>query len=151
MTKSAVQRAEDILDRWVGTATSTRQDEAATRPQSPAASQNDARPVARAEVLLDGSGRKASGQGALQTVARGYVAMALSVQKRADAFKGNWQKAVQQARREQEEKAAQAEGPKAARNAAREERRGEKTLNKLVGVTKQVAEETAEGAAEAAA
>ncbi len=151
MTKSAVQRAEDILNRWGRPTASMPQDKAAMRPQSPAGSEDDARPVARAEALLDGAGRKSSGQGALQTVARGYVAMALSVQKRADAFKRNWQKAVQQARREQEEKAAQTEGPKAARNVAREERRGEKTLNKLVGVTKQVAEEAAEGAAETAA
>ena len=146
MNQTATERAEALLTRWEQRLSqSNRQPPPATTEGTTEAGNA----VQRAEALLAGKGPKAdspessslnsSGRGLVGAAARVYVALAAKTGEIVTPVVKTWQESVDEARREQEQKAAQTQGGPGAKQEGTDEKEGEKALGK-----------TADTAAEAA-
>ena len=160
-TQSATARADALLTLWGQrlnpAGNNTPSDEAGTKSPGlpPAGTATHPEPaldmVRRADSLLDRLGHRLSGRGLVETVAYGYVAVAIRTGRVADAAQKTWQESVQAALRQQEQQAARTGGGGAARQVAAEEKKGEQVLKQTETDAEGDAEKGVDVAAEVAA
>lgn len=153
---SATERADALLTRWGQSLNPVRRPaplaEEASRPTADAPrAAPDPRPVQRADSLLGRVGHRLSGRGLVEAAAYGYVAVAIRTGRAANAAQETWQKSVQAARKQQEQRTAQTGGARAARQVAADEKKGEQVLKQTEEDAKSDAEKGVDVAADAAA
>lgn len=153
---SATERADALLTRWGQSLNPTGRPAPLTEeaPQPPAdAPHTDPDPgtVRRADSLLGRVGHRLSGRGLVEAAAYGYVALAIRTGRAANAAQKTWQESVQAARKQQEQRAAQTGGARAARQVAADEKKGEQVLTQTEKDAESDAEKGADVAASAAA
>ena len=150
LNQSATERADALLTRWGQRLSPARQsaghgdDDRAMRPEPEAGT------VGQADSLLGRLGHRLSGRGLVEAAAYGYVALALQTGRAANTVQKTWQESVEDARRQQEQRAAQAGGPRAARRVTAEEKKGEQVLKQTEADVEGDAEQAADVAGSAA-
>ncbi len=134
--QSATERADALLTRW-GQRLS--QSEKQTPPPTAEAATGTGGVMQRAEARLEGDGPKTGGRGLVGMTARVYVALAAKNGEMVDPIVKTWQESVDEARREQEQKAAQTQGTPGAQQEGADEKEGEKALGKTAGAATEAA------------
>ncbi len=131
-SQSATERADALLTRWG-------QRLSLTNRQTPPDKTKSGKAVRRAKSQPTGAEAKSSGRGLLGVTARVYVAVAAKTGEIVDPIAKSWQESVNEARREQEQKAAQTQGEPSAGQEGSDEKEGEQTLKKTAGAATEAA------------
>jgi len=151
---SAIERADALLTHWGQSLNPMKKP--APSAEAPAAGpvpRPEPAPKAtrRADSLLGRVGHRLSGRGLVETAAYGYVAVAIRTGRAANAAQKAWQESVQAALKQQEQRAAQTGGARAAQQVAADEKKGEQVLKQTEEDAKSDAEKGVDVAADAAA
>ena len=149
--QTATERAEALLTRWEQRLSQSGKQ---TPPATTEGTTEAESAVQRAEALLGGKGAKAegpessgpessgpksSGRGLMGAAAHVYVALAAKTGEVVTPVVKNWQASVDEARREQEQKAAQDPNKPNAQQEGSDEKEGEKALGKTADATAEAA------------
>lgn len=131
-TQSATERADALLTHW-GERLS-RSDK-----QTPPDTTEAGGAGRRAETLAGDAKPKISGRGFMAATARVYVALAAKTGEGVTLIVQTWQQSVDEARREQEQRAARSQGTPGAQQEGTDEKEGEQTLKKTAGAATEAA------------
>jgi hypothetical protein len=135
---SAVERADALLTRW-GQRLSPADKPVPPDTAKPMPSETQGKAVQQADSLLGRMGHRMSGRGLVEAAAHVYVALAAKTGEMVDPIVKTWRQSVDQARRQQEQQTAQAQGTSGAHRKEADEKEGETALKKTAGAATEAA------------
>ncbi len=133
-----MERADALLTRW-GQRLSPADKPVPPDTAKPMPSETQGKAVQQADSLLGRLGQQMNGRGLVRMTARVYVALAAKTGEVVDPVVKTWQQSVDEARQQQEQQAAQAQGTPGAHREEADEKEGEGALKKTAGAATEAA------------